>query len=467
MSDWLTLLPALVALIVVLWKKEVIVALLLSLFCAELLLLSQQGESVVTATALGGLNTLEALIKVMSDPGNARLLLFALLVGALMAYMRYSGGVNALVSRLVARGIAKNGRQSKLLAFFTGVAIFIESNLSVLTAGILSRGLFDKFKISRAELAYIIDSTSAPICILILLNGWGAYVLGLLGSYQLPENPVSILMQTIMLNFYPLFTLALVLFTIITGRHYGPMKTAWQRQQQLHNAAIDLSEGPEINEGKARYMLLPLLTMILSMVGFMYWTGQGDLAAGSGSKSVLYATALACLVAYALLRFDNKFSHQQLVDIGYKGMSELLALTTILLLAIALGASLKTLGTGTFIAGLVASSMPLFLIPAMMFLAGALISFTTGTSWGTFAILIPIGMPLVLELNLPPALVLAAILGGGIFGDHCSPISDTTAVSSVAAGCDLLEHVRTQMPYAVFCAVASFIAYLLCGWWMI
>ena len=155
------------------------------------------------------------------------------------------------------------------------------------------------------------------------------------------------------------------------------------------------------------------------------------------------------------------------MDIGYKGMSELLSLTTILLLAIALGASLKTLGTGTFIAGLVASSMPLFLIPAMMFLAGALISFTTGTSWGTFAILIPIGMPLVLELNLPPALVLAAILGGGVFGDHCSPISDTTAVSSVAAGSDLLEHVRTQMPYAVLCAVASFIAYLLCGWWMI
>ncbi len=467
MSDWLTLLPALVALIVVLWKKEVIVALLMSLFCAELLLLSKEGESLLQATVLGGLNTLEALIKVMSDPGNARLLLFALLVGALMAYMRYSGGVNALVVRLVARGIAKNARQSKLLAFFTGVVIFIESNLSVLTAGILSRGLFDKFKISRAELAYIIDSTSAPICILILLNGWGAYVLGLLGSYQLPENPVSILMQTIAFNFYPLFTLALVLFTILSGRHFGPMKTAWQRQQSLHNATTDLVAEQDVIEGKARYMLLPLLTMIVSMVGFMYWTGQGDLAAGSGSKSVLYATALACLVAYALLRFDNKFSHQQLVDIGYKGMSELLSLTTILLLAIALGASLKTLGTGTFIAGLVASSMPLFLIPAMMFLAGALISFTTGTSWGTFAILIPIGMPLVLELNLPPALVLAAILGGGVFGDHCSPISDTTAVSSVAAGSDLLEHVRTQMPYAVLCALASFIAYLLCGWWMI
>ena len=464
MSDWLTLLPALVALVVVLWKKEVIVALLLALVCAELLLLLQNGSSASTAIAMSGIQSLEALINVMTDAGNARLLLFSLLVGILMAYMRYSGGVNALVNKLVSRGVAKNARQTRLLSFTTGVVIFIESNLSVLTAGILSRGLFDKFKLSRAELAYIIDSTSAPICILILLNGWGAYILGLLSSYQLPANPVTILLQTIPLNLYPLLTLALVLFTIITGRHYGPMRLANQRLQISPELTPTESD---TTVGKVRYMLLPLLTMVLSMVGFMYWTGQGDLTAGSGSKSVLYATALACIVAYLLLILDKKFSHQQLVDIGYKGMSELLGLVTILLLAIALGASMKSLGTGSFIASLLAQSIPLMLLPAMLFLAGALISFTTGTSWGTFALLIPIGMPLVVELQLPPALLLAAILGGGIFGDHCSPISDTTAVSSVAAGCDLLEHVRTQLPYALFCAALSLVGYLLLGFWMI
>jgi Na+/H+ antiporter NhaC len=465
LADWMTLIPALVALIVVLWKKEVIVALLLSLFSAELLLMLKSGHNLLEASAIGGLNVLESMVLVMTDAGNARLLLFALLVGALMAFMRYSGGVSALVNLLIRKGIAKNARQTRLLTFFTGVAIFIESNLSVLTAGILSRGLFDKFKISRAELAYIIDSTSAPICILILLNGWGAYVLGLLGTYQLAENPISVLIQTIPLNFYPLFTLALVLFTIISGRHYGPMRVANQQLQLGNNS--DIAPEVHIPASKSRYMLLPLLTMIVSMVGFMYWTGNGDLSAGSGSKSVLYATTLACLVAYLLLAWDKHFNHQQLVDIGYKGMSELLSLVTILLLAMALGASLKTLGTGSYISGLVADSMPLFLIPAAIFLAGALISFTTGTSWGTFAILIPIGMPLVIDLNLPPALVLAAILGGGVFGDHCSPISDTTAVSAVAAGCDLLDHVRTQLPYALFCAALSLIAYLLMGWWMI
>lgn len=462
MADWLTLLPAVVAIGVVLWQKEVILALILALACSEGLLYFKQGDNVTSAVAMSGFQTIEALITVLSDPGNARLMLFALLVGALMAYMRYSGGVSAFVHKLVARGIASNARQSRLLAYFTGVGIFIESNLSVLTAGILSRGLFDKFKISRAELAFIIDSTSSPICILLLMNGWGAYVLGLISAYDLTENPVTVLMQTIPLNFYAIFILLIVLFTIVTGKHLGPMRLA---NQQLNK--IDGHDEPEVAPTKARYMLLPLLTMIVSMVGFMYWTGNGELSQGSGSKSVLYATALSCLVAYGLLLTSRQYNHQQLVTIGYKGMSELLGLVTILLLALALGHSMKELGTGGYISGLVAQNLPLWLIPAMMFLAGAIISFTTGTSWGTFAILIPIGMPLVVNLGLPPSLVLAAILGGGVFGDHCSPISDTTAVSAVAAGCDLLEHTRTQLPYALIAAGAALGMYVILGITMI
>jgi len=267
-----------------------------------------------------------------------------------------------------------------------------------------------------------------------------------------------VLIQTIPLNFYAIFILLIVLVTIITGKHLGPMREA---NRQLNH--IDGHDEAQPTPTKSRYMLLPLLTMIVSMVGFMYWTGNGDLSAGSGSKSVLYATTLACLVAYGLLLSSRLFSHQQLVNIGFKGMGELLALVSILLLAIALGQSLKSLGTGVYISGLVAQSLPLWLIPAMLFLAGALISFTTGTSWGTFAILIPIGMPLVVNLDLPPALILAAILGGGVFGDHCSPISDTTAVSAVAAGCDLLEHTKTQLPYALIAAGLALIGYLVMG----
>ncbi|GAA0369903.1 Na+/H+ antiporter NhaC family protein [Bowmanella denitrificans] len=458
MSDWLTIIPPLLAILVVFWRKEVILALIVSLFCSELLLMAMAGDNLGQAGLMGPFQTLERVVSVFDSPGNTRILVFSLMVGALLAYMRYSGGVTALVEKLINKGVAKSQRQVGLLSFFTGVVVFIESNLSVLTAGILSRGLFDRFKMSRARLAYIIDSTSAPICILILLNGWGAYVLGLLGNYPTEQTAVSILIGTIPLNFYALFTLVVVLFTIFTGKVFGPMRESEKRlnQNQAHSEI-------DFKATKARFMLVPLLTMVLGMLGFMYWTGDGQITQGDGSKSVLYSTTLACMVAYALMLGSGRFKHKELVDIGFKGMGELLPLVSIVLLSLALGSSLKQLGTGDFIAGIVAESLPLFVIPALLFLAGALISFTTGTSWGTFAILIPIGMPMVLNLGLPPELVLAAILGGGVFGDHCSPISDTTAVSSLASGCDLLEHVRTQIPYALFCGVLTLVAYLMAG----
>ncbi|MEE2000307.1 Na+/H+ antiporter NhaC family protein [Alkalimonas sp. MEB108] len=463
MSDWLTILPALVAIAVVLWRKEVILALLVSLCSAELLLLLQAGQFGVGSALLDGpVQTLERIVGVTSSTDNARLLMFSLMVGAVLAYMRYSGGVSAMVELFVKKGIARNQRQTGLLTFFIGIMVFIESNLSSLTAGITARGLFDKFKMSRARLAYIIDSTSAPICILILLNGWGAYILGLVSMYELEKSTIAVLIGTIPLNFYAIITLCVVLYTIISGKIYGPMR---QSEKELNT--LDKHTELEIAPSHPSFMLVPLLTLVFGMVGFMMWTGNGNLVDGSGSKSVLYATTLACLIAYSMMLISRRFSHKELVGIGFKGMNELLPLVTIVLLSLALGASMRQLGTGDFIASIVSDALPLFLIPALLFLAGAMISFTTGTSWGTFAILIPIGMPMVMVLGLPPELVLAAILSGGVFGDHCSPISDTTAVSSVAAGCDLLEHVKTQLPYALFCGILAFFAFMISGWVMI
>lgn len=463
MANWLTLLPAIVAIAVVLWRKEVILALLLSLCTAELLIFIQQGQTLGAGLFLdGSIQTLERIVEVTADAGNARILMFSLLVGGLLAYLRYSGGVTAMVDLLVKKGIARNARQAGLLTFGISFFTFIESNLSSLTKGISTRGLFDKFQMSRARLAYIIDSTSSPICIIILLNGWGAYVLGLLSSYELPMPAISVLLGSIPLNFYALFTLAVVLYTIISGKVYGPLRRAELKghRQSEHTELETPASHPA-------YMLVPLLTLVFSMIAFMLMTGNGNLVQGSGSKSVLYATVLACLVAYSMLLWRRRFTHQQLVNIGFKGISELLPVVTIVLLSMALGTSLKVLGTGTVIAGMVDQNIPHFFIPALLFLAGSLMSVTTGTSWGTFAILIPIGIPMVTLLGLPPQLVLAAILSGGIFGDHCSPISDSTAVSSVAAGCDLLEHVKTQLPYALFCGALAFLAFALAGWLMI
>lgn len=462
--EWLSVIPPLVAIAVVLWKKEVILALLMAVFSSELLLAYQDHSNVVFYAFIG---VIERIISVFSSAGNARLLLFSLLIGALLAYVRNSGGVTALVNKLVSKGIAKNKRQVGTVTMLTGMVIFIESNLSVLTAGILSRDLFDKFKMSRARLAFIIDSTSAPVCILVLLNGWGAYVLGLLNNYDLEQSSMSILWGTIPFNFYAIIALLMVAYTVVTDNVHGPMK---QSELELNKLAIkDENSLKEvmIAPTKARFMVVPLLSMVLSMFFFMYWTGEGDITKGSGGESVLYATCFALAIAYFLLLFSKRFSHKELVDVGFGGLSELLPLVTIVLFSLTLGASLKELGTGLFIAGFVGDNLPLILIVPMLFIVGGIISFSTGTSWGTFAILIPIGVPLIQSLGLPPSLVIAAILGGGVFGDHCSPISDTTCVSAIASGCDLLEHVKTQLPYSIFGGIVALIAYFVASYIMV
>jgi tetracycline resistance efflux pump len=492
--EWLSVLPPLVAIIIVVWKKEVILALLSAVFTSELILASQNHSNAIFHAFIG---FVERIISVVSSGGNARILIFSLLIGALLAYVRDSGGVTATVDKLVNNGIAKSKRQVGALTMFTGMVIFIESNLSVLTAGILSRDLFDKFKMSRARLAYIIDSTSAPVCILVLLNGWGAYVLALLNNYELGQSSVSILWGSVAFNFYAIIALLMVFYTVVTDRVHGPMKAVeralnteskaskklaaseltspslLQETSTSQHSTVSQEIAPQetlsqailhetmVPATKARFMLVPLLSMIFGMFFFMYWSGHGDITQGSGSKSVLYATCLALAVSYFLLRFSKRFEHKELVAIGFKGIAELLPLVTIVLLSLTLGASLKELGTGYFIAGIVGDYLPLILVVPMLFLAGAVISFSTGTSWGTFAILIPIGVPLIQALGLPPSLVIAAILGGGIFGDHCSPISDTTAVSAIASGCDLLEHVKTQMPYALFGGAVTLVAYII------
>jgi tetracycline resistance efflux pump len=451
--DWLSVIPPIVAIVVVLWRKEVIIALTLAIFSAELLQLSFTWFSPAPAT----LNTIERIVGVFNSPDNARLLVFSLLIGALLAFIRVSGGVAATVEALVKSGIARDGRRSALLTSAVGCVVFVESNLSVLTAGILSRGLFDKYGLSRAKLAYIIDSTAAPVSILILLNGWGAFVLVLLNQYEFGLTSAEVLWGSVYFNFYAILTLAVVFGTAGSGRYFGPMA------RSEAGVGVDVHLEDDIEATKPSYMIAPLAVMIVGMLGFMYYTGDGSLAAGSGSKSVLYATTLATLVAYFQMLVRGGFEHTKLVKIAFHGMGDLLPLVAILLLALALGQSLGDLGTGSYIAKLVGANLPHFLIPATLFLAGALISFSTGTSWGTFAILIPLGMPLAITLDLPVSLCLAGILGGGVFGDHCSPISDTTAVSAIASGCDLLEHVRTQLPYAVATGATAFLMYIIAG----
>ncbi|WP_274757353.1 Na+/H+ antiporter NhaC family protein [Pseudemcibacter aquimaris] len=452
---WLTILPQVVAIGVVIWRKEVILALLAGIFTAEFLLLFDAAN---TTAALAPIETIERIVSVFESPGNTKVLMFSLIIGCLIAYMRHSGGVTALVEFMINRGVTKTKKQAGLLTFFTGIVLFVESNLSVITAGILSRGIFDKFGMSRERLAYVIDSTSAPVCILLLLNGWGAVALANMQQSGL-ENAESALVGSIFYNFYAWIALIIVLFTILTDKIHGPLKEYEKAMQKK----IEDQQAPEFEGTKARFMVVPLISLISLIFVFMYWTGDGVIREGDGSSSILYATIISCMVAYIMMLSSKMFSHVKLVDIGFKGMNELLPLVTIVLLSLALGASLRDLGTGAFVAGLASDTLPLILIVPMLFLASSLMAFSTGTSWGTFALMIPIAVPLIQMLGLPPAFVISAVLGGGVFGDHCSPISDTTVISSVASGCDLLDHVKTQLPYALIGGVLAFITYFLVG----
>jgi len=439
--DWLVILPPLVAVLVAVWKREVLLALVVALFTAEFI---NTGFNPLSAF----LASVSRMTAVFTSSGNTEILLFSLIIGALLALMRNSGGVNAFVDYLLAKNIARTPRSTGILTTLLGIVIFIESYLSVLASGIFAQNLFDRFNMSRARLAYIIDSTSSPVSVLILLNGWGAYILGLLDGYGL-ENPLAVMVASIPLNFYALITLVIVFYTCWSNRVFFALAG--------HEASSPRQEAPssEHDGGKVSYFLVPITVLIGSFLGFMLYIGQGSLIAGSGSSSVLYAVLLAIATAVILLLRDDRYTLKSLTETSYRGMSELLPVVSIILLAFALGASMQALGTGPFIAGLISQALPFWLIAPVVFITAGIISFTTGTSWGTFGILIPVAIPIALTTDLSPSLLLAAVLGGGVFGDHCSPISDSTVLASLAAGCEHLEHVRTQLPYALLGAALS------------
>ncbi len=431
-------------------------------------------------TILGGWHPLaglagavDGMVGVFEDPGNTRVLLFTLVIGALIATVEAAGGVRGFIEWLDRKGWASSPRGARLLAFLVGVVIFIESNITVLVSGAVSRPLFDRQRRSREMLAYLIDSTSAAVCILIPLNAWGAYILGLLGEQGVDE-PLRLFVASIPYNLYALAAVALAAFVAVTGWAFGPMKRAEARAERGERfdpgAAPDVDESALVPEPigaippRVVNMLLPLGAMVLAMPLGLWITGDGDLLAGSGSTSVLWAVLTGLLVAWALMLVQRGMTVEQLTTTGLKGAGGMLGMALVLLLALALGSVTRELGAGVYVASGVAEAGvgPALLLP-LVFIAGGFVAFSTGTSWGTFAIMIPIAVPAAAALGLPLAPFLAASLAGGIFGDHASPISDTTIVSSLAAATDHISHVRTQLPYALLAAAVAALGFALIG----
>ena len=446
---WLSILPPLVAIIYAIWRREVTIALLLAIFTASLIIAG--GNPIFAFTDM-----VDRIVGVFGSAYNTRILMFSLLIGGLIQLIKISGGVTAFVDWLTQKQWVNNQRKAGLLPALLGSSIFIDTNMSVLTAGISSQDLFDRFKMSRLRLAYIIDATCAPISVLILLNGWGAAILGYVQETQVAD-PVAVMISSIGFNFYAIIALILVFYTVISTRVHGPLKT-----METQCVATDTDKAlPQAT--KKRYMLWPLILMVSSILLFMYLTGDGDLRQGSGSESVLWSVILATMIIFALLKFDAKKPTKELMQEAFKGMGHLLPLVALVLLAFALSSAMGDLKTGEFVAGAIGDFIPVWAIPALVFVLAGFISFTTGTSWGTFGILIPIAIPLAVTLGISPGLVLGAVLGGSVFGDHASPISDTTVIASLAAGCDLLDHVKTQLPYALVGGGLSVVLYIVAG----
>jgi len=481
-----SLIPPLLAILLAIRTRQVFVALMFGIWLGWVIL---NDWNPITGTVA----SIQALVAVFSSESNTKTIMFSALVGALIAYIQRSGGVNGFVAKVEAwlksmhqPSGSKKRKIVQGLAALTGILIFVESSISVLTVGSIYRPVFDKLGISREKLAYIADSSSAPSCILIPFNAWGAYILGLLTMQNL-DQPIYILAKAFFFNFYPLLAIGLVAAVIITGWDFGPMKKAEHRTRELGelmnqgsqpvvSSEITSMEAKEGIKPRTINMMLPILTMVAAMPVMLILTGwpattestfPGQviqaIGNGSGSTSVLYSVLLALLVSALWYRVTGIMNLPELIEVAFKGIGGLIPIALLMMFAFAIGTVCQELGTGKYVAEVTRNWLTPALIPAVLFLVSALIAFATGTSWGTFAIMMAIAVPVSQASGANLYMAVAAVMGGGVFGDHCSPISDTTILSSMAAATDHIDHVKTQLPYALMIGLVSTLLYLITG----
>ena len=452
----LSLIPPLLAIFLAILTKDVVISLVTGIFSGQLIL---HGFNPTTAF----IHFFDDIIGLFSEGWITKTLLFALMVGAIIQLIIDSGGVNGFVYYLSKKKDKVNSKQSALfLAFIIGIVIFIESSLTSLIAGTVARPLTDKYGVSRQKLAYVCDATAAPVCSLIALNAWGALLIGLITAQIntgiITGNATTLFISSIPFNFYALISLVLVFFTIRYNWNIGSMKTFETNARPL------LTTNNETEKGNPLYMLLPLAILIGTMPIALYLSGDGNLFNGSGSTSVFYAVVNCLLFTFIYYLFNKIMNKKDFYKSFYKGLATMLPITLVLILAFAIGKMSNDLGTGKFLATLAHDTVSPALIPVIVFLLAALIAFSTGTSWGTFSIMMPIAISLAVSTEAPLALTIGAVVSGGIFGDHASPISDTTIISSMAAGCDHMEHVNSQLPYALVGAGISMVLFIVFGY---
>jgi tetracycline resistance efflux pump len=470
--DWIVLTPPVIAIVLALWSRQVHLSLLVGLWLGTTIL--ADGNPI-----MGLRGMMAQLVAVFSSPGNTSVVIFCLLVGGLIALFQASGGVAGFVALAQRRGWGKTRRGAELLAWTVGMLIFVESSITSLTVGAVSRPFFEKLRIPREKLAYYCDATSAPVCMSIPLNAWGAYVLGLLAAQGLAADAVRILTYSIAFNFFAWLSIVFALVLAITGWRFGAMRRAEERAEQTGQVIREGSMpmiAPEVADIRpvegvvplSRYLIAPLFVMVAMIFVGLYITGDGNIMSGSGSTSVLWAVSTA--IAFAMILYALPINKGRSImplsastELVLRGSSGLVPVTVLIVLAFALGQVSRELQMGPYLVGLIGEGVPGWWLPALVFVVGCFVSFTLGSSWTTFAILMPIAVPLAQGLDIPIPLMVGALLSGGIYGDHASPLSDTSIISSMSAACDHVDHVNTQLPYTALVAGVSLLLFVIAG----
>lgn len=461
---FISVIPSLLAIILCFMTRNTIVSLLAA--CLVGTLLAGQG--------LMGLPTL--LKKSMGTTDFSWVMMLNVFVSILVAYFQKTGAIQGFSQYIHDKQFGRKGVQ--LISWLLGIFIYFSDSFSPLFVGTVMRRISDRAKISREKLAYIADSTSAPVSVLVPITGWAAYLSGLavgVGTIANQEQAMNLFVHAIPFNFYALFAVAFV-FLIATGivPDFGPMKVAELRAtvegKVVRDGAVpligkELTEMPAYEGFKPRVFLnfiLPVLMIIAIALGTFFKLHSAK------TMEAFLATVIFMTVSMMIQGIPMK----DVIDTAIAGIRGAVPVVVLLALAYSVNSLSKTMGTANYIVSLASQFLTPHLLPLAIFIIGAIMSFATGTSWGTFAICMPIALPLAFnysqgQMNALVIVCFAAVESGGVFGDHCSPLSDTTVLSSAGAASDHIDHVKTQLPYAFVCAVASAIAYLIIGYTII
>ena len=501
------LIPPVLTITLAFITKDVIVSLFLGIISGALI--AAGGNPIVAI-----LNLTDLMADVLSDGWNIRIFLFCALLGGLVGMLSRTGSANAF--GLWARKKINSPKTSLLLAWLCGIIIFIDDYFNSLAVGTVMRPIADKNKVSRAKLAWVLDSTAAPVCILVPISSWVITVMSIVkgseGFESFGMSEFAFFIKAVPYNIYAILTLIMVLTIIFTNRDFGPMKKSQKLAEQgkLFNEAYGDAPGEVeiVTSGRAKNakmfdMLLPIIVLIISaLIMFPFTTylltvdgetitsvsqAAASMSLGDAfnntdaSMALWYAVIITVAFTYIYYICRGLFKIKDASEALINGIKSMVPALVILVMAWSIGTIIKSspadggLGLASFLSEVVVGGgFPLALVPAIVFILSALIAFATGTSWGTFAIMIPIVMPIAVGLSASKGLgsaealnatliCVSAVLGGAVFGDHASPISDTTILSSTGAGCPHLEHVATQLPYALTVAACAFIGFIVGG----